>query len=99
MTMKREFAIAGLALVVSILLSSPSIAQAAPPPAEPAATPATSTATAMTDAPSLEEISLDDAILLATSPEDRKRLLMRCAGPPPRPAQDLADITPSQPAG
>ena len=97
--MKREFAIAGLALVVSILLSSPSLAQVAPAKVEPAATPTSAASSATADAVAVEEISLDDAVLLATSPEDRKRLLMRCAGPPPRSAQDLADITPSQPPG
>lgn len=76
--MKREFAIAGLALVVSILLSSPSLAQTAPEKAEPAAPVVTH------EAPVLEEMSLDDAVLFASSAEDRKRLLMRCIGPRPR---------------
>ncbi len=97
--MKREFAIAGIAFVVSILLSSPSLAQTTPAKAEPAATPAPAATSVSIDAPALEEISLDDAILFASSLEDRKRLLMRCAGPPPRPTQDVAEITPSQPAG
>jgi hypothetical protein len=36
MIMKRQLAIAGIALVVSILLSSPTIAQPSPCKAEPA---------------------------------------------------------------
>jgi hypothetical protein len=86
MNMKRELAIAGIALVVSILLSSPSIAQTSPDKAEPAA----SIATEVTPSPVLEEMSFDEAILLASTPEDRKRLLMRCAGPPPRAAIEVA---------
>lgn len=97
--MKREFAIAGIALVVSILLSSPSLAQTAPAKAEPAATPASVASTATEDTIAVEEISLDDAILLASSPEDMKRLMMRCAGPPPALRQELATLTPSQPEG
>ncbi len=82
--MKRELAIAGLALVVSILLSSPSIAQTSPAKAAPAAEPAAIATNDGAPALSLEEMSLDDAILFASSPEDRRRLAMRCAGPPPR---------------
>ncbi len=93
--MKREFAIAGIALVVSILLSSPSLAQTAPAKAEPASVASTATE----DTIAVEEISLDDAILLASSPEDMKRLMMRCAGPPPQLRQNLATLTPSQPEG
>lgn len=90
--MKREFAIAGLALVVSILLSSPSIAQTAPEKTKPAAEPAAAITTEAAPALSLEEMSLDDAILFASSPEDRMRVLMRCAGPPPRIAPEMASL-------
>lgn len=97
--MKREFAIAGLALVVSILLSSPSIAQTAPEMAKPAAEPVAEAATDAAPEFSLEEMSLDDAILFASSPEDRMRVLMRCAGPPPRVAPEMASLEPaSEPA-
>ena len=97
--MKREFAIAGLALVVSILLSSPSIAQTAPEMAKPAAEPVAEATTEAAPEFSLEEMSLDDAILFASSPEDRMRVLMRCAGPPPRVAPEMASLEPaSEPA-
>lgn len=97
--MKREFAIAGLALVVSILLSSPSIAQTSPEKTKPAAEPAATVTTEATPTFSLEEMSLDDAILFASSSEDRMRVLMRCAGPPPRVAPDMASLEPaSEPA-
>jgi len=51
MTMKREFAIAGIAFIVSILLSSPSLAQSAPGKSGPAAAPVTSVEAAPTDTP------------------------------------------------
>jgi hypothetical protein len=95
MNMKREFAIAGLALVVSILLSSPSIAQTAPEKAKPSAEHVAEATTDAEPAFSLEEMSLDDAILFASSPEDRIRVLMRCAGPPPRIAPEMASLEPS----
>lgn len=92
--MKRELALAGIALVVSILLSSPSIAQTTPAKSEPAPVAATH------EAPALEEMSLDDAILFASTADERKRLLMRCAGPAPRPLHSTqADNQPvSEPA-
>lgn len=93
--MKREFAIAGLALVVSILLSSPSIAQTTPDKAKPAAEPAAAVTTEAAPPVSFEELSLDEAILFASSPEDRMRVLMRCAGPPPRVAPELASLEPA----
>ncbi len=97
--MKREFAIAGLALVVSILLSSPSIAQTSPEKTKPAAEPAAAVTTEAAPSVSFEEMSLDDAILFASSPEDRMRVLMRCAGPPPRVAPVSASLDPaSEPA-
>ena len=97
--MKREFAIAGLALVVSILLSSPSIAQTSPGKTKPAAEPVAETTTAAEPALSLEEMSLDDAILFASSHEDRMRVLTRCAGPPPQAMPPMASLEPvSEPA-
>ncbi len=90
--MKREFAIAGLALVVSILLSSPSIAQTTPDKAKPASEPAAEITT--DTALSLEEMSIDDAILFASSPGDRMRVLMRCAGPPPQAMPPMASLEP-----
>jgi hypothetical protein len=89
MNMKREFAIAGFALVVSILLSSPSLAQTAPAKAEPAAPVVTH------EAPVLEEMSLDEAVLFASSAEDRKRLLVRCIGPRPRQPDAVALTEPA----
>lgn len=79
--MKRELALTGIALLVSVLLSSPAMAQIAPKPAnvDPAPTPIETVALA-----ALEDLSIDDAILMASTPQERAMVLRRCAGPPPR---------------
>ena len=79
--MKRELALTGVALLISVLLSSPTFAQTSlqTPNAKPAPAPIVET-----HAPQMEELSLDEAIMTAQTPEDRARLLMRCAGPPPK---------------
>lgn len=79
--MKREIALAGIALVVSILLSSPSLAQTPQITTNAAPAPAPIEAVAVVPA---EELSIDDAILMASTPEERAAVLRRCAGPPPR---------------
>lgn len=79
--MKREFALAGIALVVSILLSSPTVAQTPQPQTAAAAAPGPIELVAPAQA---EELSIDDAIMLARTPEERTAVLRRCSGPPPR---------------
>lgn len=97
MTMKRELAITGIALVVSILLSSPSIAQTSK--VKPAAAAPAVEQVATDTTPAIEEMPLDEALLFASSPEERTRLLVRCIGPRPLPPQDLAALAPmSEPA-
>lgn len=76
--MKRELAVAGIALVVSILLSSPTFAQT-PIAATPAPAPIETVAPVH-----VEELSIDDAIMMASTQEERAMLIRRCAGPPPR---------------
>lgn len=88
--MKRELAITGIALVVSILLSSPSFAQTTPPESDTAAK-SPPVISSVIDRVMAEELSLDEAILFASTPEERRMLMMRCAGPPPRLPEDVAD--------
>lgn len=89
--MKRELIITGAAVVAAILLSSPSMAQTQPPAEAEAATvsPAAGPAPTVTDEP-----TLDEAVLTASTQEDRQRLLMRCSGPPPRPVNKVAEHKP-----
>lgn len=94
--MKREFAVAGIALVVSILLSSPTLAQTKPTPLNAAPAPASIETAAPAQA---DEISIDDAIMMASTPEERAAVLRRCAGPPPRIAPAATPVAPaSEPA-
>lgn len=79
--MKREFALAGIALVVSVLLSSPTFAQTPQPLAAATPAPAPVEVTAPAHA---EELSIDDAIMMASTPAERAAVLRRCSGPPPR---------------
>ena len=79
--MKREFAVAGIALVISILLSSPTFAQTPQPPLAAAPAPATIEIIAPAQP---EELSIDEAIMMASTPQERAMVLRRCAGPPPR---------------
>ncbi len=78
--MKNAFAVTGLAIVLAVLLSSPTFAQTSNQPpvnATPAPAPAVASETLAADVP------LDVVIEEAT--EDRAKMLMRCLGPPPRP--------------
>jgi hypothetical protein len=81
MNMKREFALAGIALVVSVLLSSPTFAQTPQPQISATPAPAPVEVTAPAHA---EELSIDDAIMMASTPAERAAVLRRCSGPPPR---------------
>ncbi len=95
--MKRELAVAGIALVVSILLSSPTFAQEKTSAlnASPAPAPI-ETVTSVHE----EELSIDDAIRMASTPAERAAVLRRCAGPPPRFMTPAAAEAPaSEPAG
>jgi hypothetical protein len=75
--MKNAILASGAGLVLAVLLSSPTFAQTTPINAKPA--PAPVAAEPAADTP------MDELIELATTPEDRMRLMLRCAGPPPRP--------------
>ena len=78
--MKRELAVTGIALIVSILLSSPSLAQTQPAMnAKPAPAPVE------TQAEPEPILSLDELVQGDFSHEDRAKMLMKCIGPPPRP--------------
>ena len=89
--MKNAIYATGAALVIAVLLSSPTFAQTPDKPA-------TNTAPAplaMEEAPAAD-LSIDDLILLASTPEVRARLMLRCAGPPPRPLHSTqADVQPA----
>lgn len=70
--------------MLAVGLSSPSLAQT---PAKPAnATPAPASKTVAADTASPDEALIAEA----TTPEDRARLMLRCAGPPPRPVASAA---------
>ena len=94
--MKNAILATGAALLLAVLLSSPTFAQTAPPPVNAAPAPApVATSEPAADAP------IDALIETASTPEDRTALLRRCAGPPPRPmpAKDVAKTEPaSEPA-
>ena len=94
--MKREFALAGIALVVSVLLSSPTFAQTPQP--QVAATPAPAPIETVAPAQA-EELSIDVAIMLASTPAERSAVLRRCSGPPPRIMTPVkAEVPASEPA-
>lgn len=80
--MKRELAVTGVALLISVLLSSPVFAQTKPQALN--AAPAPAPVEAAVDAPE-PVLSLDELVQGDVSPEDRAKLIMRCIGPPPRP--------------
>ncbi len=86
--MKNAILATGAALVLAVLLSSPTFAQTANPSRD---TPPTPAAAPAADAP------IDALIETATTPEDRIALLRRCAGPPPRPmpAKEVAAARPA----
>lgn len=91
--MKNAIFATGAALVIAVLLSSPTFAQT---PNKRATEAAPAPAPIIEQAAPAEEASIDDLILFASTPEDRARLMLRCAGPPPRPLHSTqAD---SQPA-
>jgi hypothetical protein len=71
-----------LAGILALGCAAPAFAQtpAEPPAAHPAA-PATPPVASLAAS---EATPLDTLVEEATAPEDRARLLLRCAGPPPR---------------
>jgi hypothetical protein len=89
--MNKFLAVSGFSLVVALLLASPTFAQTSnqPPAATPA--PAAELAEPAADTP------IDELIAQAATPEDRRRLMLRCAGPPPRP-MPVAEAAKSEPA-
>lgn len=94
--MKNALAVTGLAIVLAVLLSSPTFAQTSNQPpvkATPAPAPAVETASA--------DVPLDTLIEEAQTPEDRARMLLRCIGPAPRPmhvAKPAKEAPASEPA-
>jgi hypothetical protein len=89
---KRGLVVSGVAIVLAILLSSPTFAQTAPQPASP--TPAPITAPEATPAREPDaSVPLDALIDQATTPEARAKLLLRCSGPPPRLPKAVADAS------
>lgn len=95
--MKRELALTGVALLISVLLSSPTFAQTKPQTTNAAPAPAPVEVAVNADEPVL---SLDELVQGDFSHEDRAKLIMRCIGPPPRPLHSTqADSQPaSEPA-
>ena len=91
--MKRELALTGVALLISVLLSSPTFAETKPQALNAAPAPAPVEAAVDATEPVL---SLDELVQGDIAPEDRAKLIMRCIGPPPHPLHSTqAD---SQPA-
>lgn len=80
LSIKRAFAVTGVAVVIAMLLSSPTFAQTSQPSlnAKPAPAPAVEPAA---------DVPLDGLMDEAMTPEDRARMLLRCIGPPPRQLQ------------
>lgn len=93
--MKNAILATGAAILIAVLLSSPTFAQTAKPPvnAAPASAPVA------VDEPAAD-VPIDALIETASTPEDRIALLRRCAGPPPRPMPaQVAKVEPaSEPA-
>lgn len=77
MNMNRALTVTGAAIVIAVLLSSPTFAQTRQTPVN--AAPAPAAAEPSPDTP------LDALVDEAVSQEDRARLLLRCIGPPARP--------------
>ena len=89
--MKNAIFATGAALVIAVLLSSPTFAQTSnqrPVNAAPAPAPIVEEAPAA-------DVPLDVLIEQASTPEERARLLLRCIGP--RPKLD-AEVRPEPPA-
>ena len=94
--MKSAMLATGAALLIAVLLSSPTFAQTARAPLNAAPAPAP----VSVEEPAAD-VPLDALIEAATTHEDHIALLRRCAGPPPRPmpAKDVAKTEPmSEPA-
>ena len=71
-------------VLLAVALSAPSLAQTTAKPVN--ATPAPASEALAADAATPLDALIDEA----TTPEDRRRLLLRCAGPPPRPIAETA---------
>jgi hypothetical protein len=78
--MKNAILATGAAILIAVLLSSPTFAQTAKPPVNAAPAPAP----VAVEEPAAD-VPIDALIETASTPEDRIALLRRCAGPPPRP--------------
>lgn len=92
--MKNAILATGAALVIAVLLSSPTFAQTARAPVGAAPAPAPLAAEEhAADAP------IDALIETASTPEDRIALLRRCAGPPPRPPSETKAPAPAPASG
>lgn len=91
--MNKFLAVSGFSLVLAVLLASPTFAQTSSnqPPAATPAPPAAEQAEPAADTP------IDVLIEEAMTPEDRRRLMLRCAGPPPRP-MSVAEAPKTEPA-
>jgi hypothetical protein len=92
MNMKNAILATGAALLLAVLLSSPTFAQTSNQPplnAAPAPAPIVSGEPAA-------DVSIDALIDEAQTLEDRAALLRRCVGPPPRPMP--AEIAKEAPA-
>lgn len=89
--MKNAILATGAALLLAVLLSSPTFAQTAKPPVNAAPAPAP----VAVEQPAAD-VPIDALIETASTPEDRIALLRRCAGPPPRPMP--AQVAKAEPA-
>lgn len=78
MDFKRALAVTGAAVVIAMLLSSPTFAQTNQPSPNAKRAPAPIVVEPAADVP------LDSLIEDAMTAEDRARLMLRCAGPPVR---------------
>jgi hypothetical protein len=95
MTMKNAILATGAALVLAVLLSSPTFAQTSnqrPTNAAPAPAPVAAEMPA-------DDTPLDVLIEQASTLEERARLPLRCVGPRPKPDAEIAQEPPaSEPA-
>jgi len=95
MIMKNAILATGAALVIAVLLSSPTFAQTAmqrPTNAAPAPAPVVAEKTA-------DDTPLNILIEQASTPEERSRLLLRCIGPRPKLDADIQpEASASEPA-
>jgi hypothetical protein len=88
--MKNAILATGAALLLAVLLSSPTFAQTAKPSTNAAPAPAP-----VAVVEPAADVPIDALIETASTPEDRAALLRRCAGPPPRPTP--AEIAKAEP--